>query len=133
FVVAEFAHGLEAGVGVAHVGDAPRGGLAVELDRAAQHAVGRGVLRFDVAQHVLAARLHWDLARDLASARATDCQRNAHGVPLSVQPWRRELELDRALVHSENGSLPRSPRRSRSFISSGSSSNASAMASSSME
>ncbi len=113
--------------------DAADDDLAVELDHEPQHAVGRGMLRADVEQHVLAARLGLELPRDRASPRATDRQRNAHRAPLGVQPGRGELELNRALAHSEKGILPRSPRRSRSFISSGSSSNASAMDSSSIE
>ena len=108
--------------------DAAHDNLAVELDHEPQHAVSRGML-----QHVLAARLGFEPPRDVAFPRVTRRQWDADRAPLGVQPGRRGLELNRALAHSENGILPRSPWRSRCFMSSGSSANASAMDSSSIE
>ena len=58
---------------------------------------------------------------------------NASGLALRVDAGGREVELDGALAHSECGSLPRSPRSRRSFMSRGSSSYASAIESSSRE
>ena len=49
-------------------------------------------------------------------------ERHPHRLTPGVQAGSRELELDGALAHSESGSWPRSPRRSRSFMSAGSSS-----------
>jgi len=69
------------------------------------------------------------LARELG----LDAERHPDGVPCGVHPRGRELQLDGAVAHSECGSLPRSPRRKRSFMSSGSSAKPSAIESSSME
>src|SRR5256885_11942183 len=106
---------------------------AIELDHEPQHAVGRRMLGSDVDQHVLAreVRLRW--ARIRGPRVVGDAERHAHRLALGVQAGGRELELDGALAHSESGSLPRSPRRSRSFMSAGSSSYASAIDNSSIE
>src|SRR5256885_5689761 len=72
--------------------------------------------------------------RDVAGlGSGRDTERHADRLTPGVQAGGRQLELDGALAHSESGSSPRSPRRSRSFMSAGSSSYASAMDNSSIE
>src|SRR5690349_23185849 len=122
-VMAVLAELFEAGVQVADVRDHTHHGFAIELHHQPEDAVRGGMLGPDVDEHMLARE-----ARFFEGA-----ERDACGTPLRVNAGGRELELDRALAHSEWGSLPRSPRRSRSFMSGGSSSYASAMESSSME
>src|SRR5213596_2621376 len=98
-----------------------------------QHPATPGVLRPEVAQHVLARKVRLR-RRDVAGAGSgRDTERHADRLTPGVQAGGRQLELDGALAHSESGSLPRSPRRSRSFMSAGSSSYASAMDNSSIE
>jgi hypothetical protein len=114
---------LEAGVEVPEMGDHPDHGLTVQLDHQSEHAVRGGVLRPDVDEHVLGG--------DAGLLR--HAERHPQRLTAGIHTGGGELELDGALAHSESGSLPRSPRRSRSFMSAGSSSYASAMDSSSSE
>src|SRR5205823_2532646 len=113
---------LEAGVEVPHVRDHPDHGLTVQLDDEPQHAVRGGVLRTDVDEHVLGGEV-W-LRR---------AERYPQRLTARIHARCGELELDGALAHSESGSVPRSPRRNRSFMSPGSSAYASAIDSSSRE
>src|SRR5205809_2161288 len=115
------------------MGDHPDDGLAIELDHEAQHAVGRRMLGPDVDQHVLAREARLRRAQIRGPRVVGDAERHAHGLALSVQTGGRKLELDCTLAHSESGSLPRSPRRSRSLMSAGSSSYAAAIDNSSIE
>ena len=102
--------------------DHPHHGFPVKLDDESQHAVGGGMLRPEIDEHVLAGEV-----------RLREPDGNASGPALRVDAGGREVELDGALAHSECGSLPRSPRSRRSFMSRGSSSYASAIESSSRE
>jgi hypothetical protein len=80
------------------------------------------VLGTDVDEHVLTAEV-----------RLVGDERDTHRLALGVDARRSELELDGALAHSDSRTVPRSPRRSRSRMSAGSSSYDSAIDSSSIE
>src|SRR5438552_3031852 len=114
---------LEPGMEVADVADQPLHELAFELHHQPEHPVGRRMLGAEVHQHVLGAEL-------VVAGLATNPQWDPRGAPLLVQPRGRQVELDRTGAHRIS---PRSPAWSRRFTSSGSSSNASAMESSSSE
>src|SRR5437879_9459577 len=73
----------------------------------------------EVDQHVLPREVG---LRERRIGRVGDAKGYPDGLPPVVQAGSRKLELHGALAHSEWGSLPRSPRRSRSLISAGSSS-----------
>ena len=112
------------------LGTAPEG-TAVEpdvtgehmlLNMGPQHPVRRRMLGAEVDEQVLAAQV-----------RLVGDERHAGRLSLRVDARGGELELDGALAHSESRTLPRSPRRSRSRMSGGSSSYASAIDSSSIE
>ena len=85
------------------------------------------MLRPEVDQHVLAREI------GLRGGGVGDPEGYPDRLAPRVQAGGRKIELDGALAHSVSGSLPRSPRRSRSFMSAGSSSYASAIDSSSIE
>ena len=103
--------------------------VKVELDPRGELAVDSVTpLWAEVDEQMLAA----EVGLVPAFAAAGD-ERHARRLPPGVQARGRQLELDGALAHSSKGSLPRSPRRSRSRISAGTSSKASAMDSSSRE
>src|SRR5437016_4432383 len=118
---------FEAGVQVAEVRDAAHDRLAIELDDQPQHAMRGGMLRADVDEHMLGTQIGLCGRRERDTGRA----------PLSVHSRRGQLELDGALAHAAvgggSGITPRSPRRSRSRMSSGRSPAASAIDSSSSE
>src|SRR2546425_8436758 len=84
----------------------------------------------EVDQHVLAREVG---LRGRRIGRVGDTKGYPHRLPPVVQAGSRKLELHGALAHSESGSLPRSPRRSRSLISAGGSSYAPAGDSSSLQ
>ena len=121
-VVAVLAQLLEAGVQVADVRDAALDRLAVELEHQPQHAVRRGVLRADVDQHVLGAEV---VVGSCRRPRSTPSGTRA-GRPSRVQArgGERDISTVRVAHFSES---PARPRASRSRMSAGSSSNASAM------
>src|SRR5437879_12326633 len=83
----------------------------------------------EVDQHVLPREVG---LRERRIGRVGDAKGYPDGLPPVVQAGSRKLELHGALAHSEWGSLPRSPRRSRSLMSAGSSSYAAAIDSSSI-
>src|SRR2546426_7342 len=91
------------------------------------------MMRPEVDQHVLARKVRLRRPDVAGAGSGRDTERDADRLTPGVQAGGRQLELDGALAHSESGSLPRSPRRSRSFMSAGSSSYASAMDNSSIE
>src|SRR2546428_5870292 len=68
----------------------------------------------EVDQHVLPREVG---LRERRIGRVGDAKGYPDGLPPVVQAGSRKLELHGALAHSEWGSLPRSPRRSRSLIS----------------
>src|SRR2546430_17639898 len=70
----------------------------------------------EVDQHVLPREVG---LRERRIGRVGDAKGYPDGLPPVVQAGSRKLELHGALAHSEWGSLPRSPRRSRSLISAG--------------
>src|SRR5438034_4149581 len=79
-------------------------GLAIELDHEPQHTVGRGMLRPEVDQHVLARKVRLR-RRDVAGAGSgRDTERHADRLTPGVQAGGRQLELDGALAHSESRS-----------------------------
>src|SRR3989449_7060772 len=89
---------LETGVEIAEMGDHPNDGLAVELDHEPQHTVGRGMLRPEVDQHVLARKVRLR-RRDVAGAGSgRDTERHADRLTPGVQAGGRQLELDGALA-----------------------------------
>src|SRR2546425_5512532 len=92
---------------MADVRETARDELAGDLTPEPQHAVGRGMLRADVDQHVVAAGLRREPPRDLTAPAppAAQRQRDADGAPLCVQPRRRELELDRARSEEHTSEL----------------------------
>src|SRR5213076_2238857 len=110
---------FEAGMEIAEMGDHPDHGLAVELDHEPQHPVSRWVLRPEVDQHVLAREIG---LRGRRIGGVADPEGYPDRLAPGVQARGRKVELDGALAHSVSGSLPRSPWRSRSFMSAGSSS-----------
>src|SRR2546427_11045874 len=84
----------------------------------------------EVDQHVLPREVG---LRERRIGRVGDAKGYPDGLPPVVQAGSRKLELHGALAHSEWGSLPRSPRRSRSLISAGGSSYAAAIGSPSLQ
>ncbi len=111
-VLAVFADLLEAAVQIADVGDATDHRLAVELEHQTQHAVGRGMLRADVDEHVLAVEpgLHFGwLGHGDRVAGFIHRERDAARTTLRIQSARRQFDVDRAL--GRRHAIPPSVRR----------------------
>jgi hypothetical protein len=123
-------------VQIPDVRDTAHDGFAVELEDEAEHAVRGRMLRPDVDEHVLTLELRLDLRgrgerKDVAGF--VDGERHALRPALGVDACGRELDFDRSLGGRHRYSPTRSPVPSRRFMSSGKSSKASAIDSSSFE
>ena len=125
----------EAAVQVTNVRNAPHHRLAVQLEHQTQHAVCRRMLRSNIDEHVVAREIRLDSLRRLHGhhvAGLVGNERHSTRFAVRVQAGGRELDFDRALDGGHYSPvLSPVPRRRR--ISSGKSSNACAMESSSIE
>jgi len=130
-VLAIFADFLEAAMQVADVRDAADDCFAIELEDQAEDAMRGRVLRADVDEHVLAfeLRLHGRRRGNGDVRVSANEERDALRLAVRSEAGGREFNFDGALAHSPVFS----PLLRRLRMSSGSSSYASAMESSSIE